>query len=1109
MFKYGTFVEKAKTISTPVKNRENYRQINNTYKTSKSRVSHHKQKSSNVLKLIPNNISISSVDYSNNRLLNMPLNQVQSFENTINEKNILISNLQNQINNYILRENETSKKIELEKQINNSLKEQIKQLKTDLKQKNNMIAQNEDIGNKILKLKRDVEKSREKNPKLGVNDSKNNILLNNKINEYKLLIQEKDEIIKKLKIMNQNLVNKLKNNQLENITIKNYYTDVEGNETNKVDLISYKNMEKQLQNYMNELNQKKYNLNIINDKNKKLISLVNQKNQIIKELKEENEKINLKISNLNQSLKIKNTDLLQHQNMLIEKQKQIKTLTEYLNKVRKEKSSKINNISVKDMNLVKEINFQIISKNSKVKEYEMIIKEQNSKLKEKDDNLNSLRNKFVDSSQEFYKNYENEINKLNIVINKLNNEIKSNNDKFNSSKFNLENNIKDLESNLFLERNNNKNITIENTRYKEENDSLKKQILALTETIDSNQKNMKIKSELLTENKDKINDLEIINDNNDKEIKELKQKILASENENAKLSLLNIDLQNNLDNLNNEIKESKKIIEKNNNEIIGLKEERDEKLLKIEELAKQLNDYEITNKGLTLEKKELLNLGEKHADDIKKKDEEITKLNNEKNNLNDEINRLNIDIKGLNDKIVKYENKIKLFEEEKNNMINNFSEKEKEFNENKEKMIDLNQNMEKVKKELEKEIKEKEKIKKINIELTNEKNKTNLLLKENDDNLKKFEEKYNSLKETMINNENKTHDIEKLIEKNNLSIQEKHDLENQIDKIQTNNKSIIDDILEKKSEIEKNYKETKKENEKLQEKINELSEFQVKSEEKLNSLTLKHIEAKNLLSEKEKELNNLKDISQALIEKDKNKIEQSSKLNPNTCKIISEKKYKSLKWYLIYESNENEGEKNYENYRWVTALIMEKNDIGKFNKYESDENKIKDLEELIISLQKKLEQKEEKFSKLDYQNKKLAKEIHNKTAGNALIRTKKSKEKNKGNTSDEVTSVGLNNIFEELNKNKIDKEKNVENKNENDENAELILAQKQMMVIKKELKDTNYRFGLLSEQVKELLKNVKCDMKNKPQFVQICQLLNISQEATNMLITNNKKGLKI
>ena len=85
----------------------------------------------------------------------------------------------------------------------------------------------------------------------------------------------------------------------------------------------------------------------------------------------------------------------------------------------------------------------------------------------------------------------------------------------------------------------------------------------------------------------------------------------------------------------------------------------------------------------------------------------------------------------------------------------------------------------------------------------------------------------------------------------------------------------------------------------------------------------------------------------------------------------------------------------------------------------------------------------------------------------------------------------------------------MENKNENDENAELILAQKQMMVIKKELKNTNYRFGLLSEQVKELLKNVKCDMKNKPQFVQICQLLNISQEATNMLITNNKKGLKI
>ena len=45
-----------------------------------------------------------------------------------------------------------------------------------------------------------------------------------------------------------------------------------------------------------------------------------------------------------------------------------------------------------------------------------------------------------------------------------------------------------------------------------------------------------------------------------------------------------------------------------------------------------------------------------------------------------------------------------------------------------------------------------------------------------------------------------------------------------------------------------------------------------------------------------------------------------------------------------------------------------------------------------------------------------------------------------------------------------------------------------MKFLKEELKEVRTKYDQLTGQVKELLKNVKCDNKNKPQFVQICQL---------------------
>ena len=186
------------------------------------------------------------------------------------------------------------------------------------------------------------------------------------------------------------------------------------------------------------------------------------------------------------------------------------------------------------------------------------------------------------------------------------------------------------------------------------------------------------------------------------------------------------------------------------------------------------------------------------------------------------------------------------------------------------------------------------------------------------------------------------------------------------------------------------------------------------------------------------------------------------------------------------------------------------------------------MEDYVLNLQKKLEAKEESMSKLDYKNKKLIQEIHNKTGETRHIHNVLSRgvsSKIKKNTSTELSTNCNDNIFAELNKkkDKINDEEKIanlmsqqkvdeflnKNAGEEEDFDEVKQIQKQMKFLKKELKETRNILELLTDQVKELIKNVKCDNKNKPQIVQICQLLNLSPETTKRIVTNNKKGIKI
>ena len=150
----------------------------------------------------------------------------------------------------------------------------------------------------------------------------------------------------------------------------------------------------------------------------------------------------------------------------------------------------------------------------------------------------------------------------------------------------------------------------------------------------------------------------------------------------------------------------------------------------------------------------------------------------------------------------------------------------------------------------------------------------------------------------------------------------------------------------------------------------------------------------------------------------------SNDINPNICTIITNKRYKKLEWYLLHKNpnkNKNDAKEvdgNYDNYIWVSNLVLKNEDLKNYNKFEDENDKNKELNEYVFNLQQKLEKKEESINKLDYQNKKLANQLHNKTAnmkGNVLLK-KDSKDENYANSFNMAENeMKYKNVLEKLN----------------------------------------------------------------------------------------------
>ena len=190
------------------------------------------------------------------------------------------------------------------------------------------------------------------------------------------------------------------------------------------------------------------------------------------------------------------------------------------------------------------------------------------------------------------------------------------------------------------------------------------------------------------------------------------------------------------------------------------------------------------------------------------------------------------------------------------------------------------------------------------------------------------------------------------------------------------------------------------------EKIEKLSTFNKII--KLQNFCKEMISTKERFSKNKTEMickiNNLKEASYSLINKQKNEFERrdknkNNKITPETYCIISQKKYNDLTWYLISNIFPNEKiiPKKYDNFRWVTGESIDPN---LFQKFYNDEVKLNDIYSYIKKIQDKLDQKEEE-NKKNYKLKNNSESIKNETSSYFDI------------------SLNKSNSYKNINKNKI------------------------------------------------------------------------------------------
>ena len=854
----------------------------------------------------------------------------------------------------------------MQKHIIESLKESNKNLQEELSKKNIIIQQNQNIDKKIFHLQK--EYLEESNNSIG-----NNFLYIQSLKEQMNKLLEKEEEINNYKKQINYL--KLKKKQ-------------------KVDELNHKN--KLLIKYISHQRNKSVNLNKVQDNYEK-ISISTGKRA--KSMKNYNTNIKNRNNNLKEDLRQVNIRTNKNNinnensnyNKLLENYNDIKTKCNYYYKLAHHLKSKNNKLNEEIQKLIIDKN---ILNNNNINLRKLLERQKNiNKSKGKNNNQNNihtlLNNKNIKekTSIELISDDEKDKNE-NDNINIINNNEQSYNNKATKKLYEaLEHyrelyNQKEKECIIIKSELKEKEKTIESLN------SLHNKITEYLTIIDELETNNKNNKEIIEEKNKEINNLNIIKNkyeekmkgleknkellnkkidkiNKDVKEKEFKIKRLLEELKDKEIlikeeqinSLIRINSteikkedftkkinehQSFISQIKQELAEKKTEINKLSEENIFLKkkimgfddslkkiekeknEEIEEKTIQLEELVKKLNEQEIQYKGVKYDNQELIMSAKQRINDMKQKEIKINQLINQNENL----------IK-TNQNLV---NNNQLFKEEKNRLINNYNILNEDLNKKKEN-IDYLQSILIQKTELI------DKLQKSNNELILESNTIKSDLKQKKIELNQLEMQYNKLK------------------------QEKNISEEMINLIEENNKIII-------------------ENKTLENKLNKISEENNIYNTQLIELNKKYQEQIILIKEKEKELNNMKEASKAILEKHKKLVEEKNpKIEPNSYTLITSKKYNKLTWYLLQKKTDIKNNNNinndiYNKFIWINGNILTKELLDKFNKFEDDEQKIKDLQEYNINLQKKLERKEESISILDYKNKKLMEQIQNKTFAN-------------------------------------------------------------------------------------------------------------------------------
>ena len=886
------------------------------------------------------------------------------------------------------------------------------------------------------------------------NEIINNLNLNNNRLKHDLL--DKDNIIhkKENEILALSQDNKLYKKKYEE------FNQINSNNNNKDSIIELrkemKNLYKENNTLRNQLNDIK--LNMIEGNQGQ--NHIGAKKEFLENNKNDNE---LEI--------IKKELELQKKNILLNKKKY---------------ENEINSLSKRSEDLSKKLTLkiqEIISLQRENIEIKTLLNEKNNN---NTNNINFIQNQLLKQIVNTPKygtiqnNNNNDIFKLKEENLKLKNIINNNEKEKNNMKNKL---VKLNQQNILLK----KQIQIKNNQILaiEDNENNNQIIMSLQQELEQLRKMIEENNYKSIEYEQQINKLQNILNDKDKIIKQYKEKLQNMNNINDMNDInqfqnINQTIMNELQNKNKEIENLQKTILNNNQKINELNNIISIDKQKLEELKKSSNETQndLINK-YKREIDELNNAFLKANSIIEEKDLMIKKLK-QKPNLNNNNQSLQL-------KIIELENRNNQLEQENQNLTDEIM-KNSSQNNNTSKNINENNNINLLN------------IKISNLEQENEyyKNKAEELQKQIK-NLQKNENKDNTTenKENTLDMiiDNKTNDELELIRKENMNLEYNV---NQLNEEITNlNK--LNEKLKQDYELEKNK------NSELDHKNKELIEKMKKNNNINNKINNnKDDDMENKLKKKQEELEALNTFLFKLqkdLEKSKEDNEEyQSKINTLQKENASIKKQlERLTTSMPKEINALQAQLD-EAKKKIT--ILEGNNINNIPKTfssHSDRNKIKSKDK-----NKTLDNKE--FQSEAYNN--LLSKLNESNKENTDLK-KRIKELQFQLEEKEVKSVFSGYKTEDVNisnyEEEFDLRKMANGARDKNRSEDINIDYPGIQGIKERMKELEFKFNNLVEQVKILIGNITFNQKIKPQITQICQLLGYSPKTSARILTSKDK----